>query len=138
MDPLLALSLAGNVIQFLEFANKLFKESREVYHSASGSSGSVLSLATISAELSTLNKSFSAEDLQSLGMQNVAGECDVIAQELQSLVDQLTLKKPKHNYWASFALALQTVLRKGEIQDLQRRLDRIQLRFGVQMQKLVL
>lgn len=138
MDPLLALSLAGNVIQFLEFANKLFKESREVYHSASGSSGSVLSLATISAELSTLNKSFSAEDLQSLGMRNVAGECDVIAQELQSLVDQLTLKKPKHNYWASFALALQTVLRKGEIQVLQRRLDRIQLRFGVQMQKLVL
>lgn len=114
MDPLSALSIAGNVIQFLDFATKLFKESREISHSASGSSKGVTSLAEISAQLSTLSKSFTAAQLQSLGLKDVASQCDGVAKELQSLVERLTRTKPdKDGYWASFALALKTLLKKG-------------------------
>jgi hypothetical protein len=37
MDPLSALSLAGTVVQFVEFGGKLLKEGRELYRSTTGS-----------------------------------------------------------------------------------------------------
>lgn len=139
MDPLSALGIAGNVIQFLDFATKLFKESREISHSASGASKNVSSLAEISAQLSTLSNSFTAADLQSLGLKDVASQCDGVAKELQTLVKRLTLTSPeKDGHWANFALALKTVLNKRQIQDLEGRVDSVQLRLGLQMQKLVL
>lgn len=139
MDPLSALSIAGNVIQFLDFTTKLFKEAREIYHSASGASGSVRTLGTISAQLATLGKSFTPEDLKSLDLKDVAIQCNGVAKELQALVDRLTLKKPSGDgYWASFTLALRTVLSKGQIQAFERRLDKLQKQLGLQMQKLVL
>lgn len=139
MDPLSALSIAGNVIQFLDFTTKLFKEAREIYHSASGASGSVRTLGTISAQLATLGKSFTPEDLKSLDLKDVAIQCSSVAKELQALVDRLTLKKPSGDgYWASFTLALRTVLSKGQIQAFERRLDKLQKQLGLQMQKLVL
>lgn len=139
MDPLTALSIAGNVIQFLDFATKLFKESRDISHSASGASECVTSLAEISTQLSILSNSFTSTELQSLGLKDVASQCDGVAKELQSLVERLTLAKPsKDGYWASFTLALKTLLNKRQIRDLERRVDSAQLRLGVQMQKLAL
>jgi hypothetical protein len=36
LDPLTALSLAGNIIQFVDFATKLFIKGREIYNPAEG------------------------------------------------------------------------------------------------------
>lgn len=139
MDPLSALSIAGNVIQFLDFSTKLFKEAREIYHSSSGTSSGVRTLGTISEQLATLRKSFTAEDLKSLDLKEMAVQCNGVADEMRALVDRVTLKKPGGDgYWASFALALRTVLSKGQIQNLERRLDKLQKQLGLQMQKLVL
>lgn len=137
LDPLTALGIAGNVVQFVDFASKLFNESVEVYHSASGSSSSVRTLATVSAELSALSKSFAPEDLKPLGLSDVATQCSDIAKEIQSLVDRLTLKKPSKGLWPNFTVALKTVRSKGQIAVLMGRVDSVQLKLGVQMQKLV-
>lgn len=37
MDPLTALSLAGNIIQFVDFGGRLLGGAGEIYHSAEGS-----------------------------------------------------------------------------------------------------
>lgn len=36
LDPLTALSLTGNLIQFIDFSNKLVSKSREIYRAADG------------------------------------------------------------------------------------------------------
>lgn len=36
MDPLTALSLAGNIVQFVEFSSKLLKEGHSLYKSRTG------------------------------------------------------------------------------------------------------
>lgn len=138
MDPLSALGMAASIIQFVDFTTKLFNEAREVYHSASGSSPSVHTLASLSAELSALSKSFSPDDLKSLGLGRVAAQCSDIAKEIQLLVKKLTLEKPSDGYWRNFAVALKTVLNKEKIEDLGKRVDKIQLQLGLQMQRLVL
>lgn len=36
MDPLTALGLASNIVQFVDFASKLISQSHEIYQSADG------------------------------------------------------------------------------------------------------
>lgn len=139
MDPLSALGVAGNVIAFVDFTAKLFKSTHELYHSASGSSSTVTSLAILSDELSALSNSFAPEDLKSLDLSNVASRCDDIAKEIQALVNKLTLKGPnKAGCWSSFAVALRTVMSDGQVRSLEKRVDQVQLQLGLQIQKLAM
>lgn len=137
MDPLSALGIAGNVIQFVDFATKLFKEGREVYCSGTAASQEARSLSNIAKELSTLNNSFTTDDLKSLGLRDVASQCSLIARDLLAAVDKLTVTKG-NRLWISFVVALRSVLNERDIQKLWKQVTDIQLRLGLQMQKLVL
>lgn len=137
MDPLSALGIAGNVIQFVDFATKLFKEGREVYRSGTAASQEARSLSNIAKELSTLSNSFTTDDLKSLGLREVASQCSLVARDLLAAVDKLTVTKEKR-LWVSFVVALRSVLNERDIQKLWQKVTDIQLRLGLQMQKLVL
>ena len=54
MDSLTALSLAGNVVQFVDFGNKLLSQSRELYRSTQGSLAADDELHLVTADLSAL------------------------------------------------------------------------------------
>lgn len=98
MDPLSALSIVGNLIQFVDFSSKLFKESRKIYYSATGASSEIRTLGSVSVQLAALSKSFTEEDLKSLNLKDVAIQCHGVAKELQVLVDRLKLKTPSQRY----------------------------------------
>lgn len=138
MDPLSALGIAGNVIQFIDFATKLFDGSREVYRSATGASQETLNLSNIAKELSGLSKSFTTDDLKSLGLRDVASQCSSLAKDLLAAVDKLTVNTKGNRLLDSFVVALRAVLKEREIQKLWQQITDIQLRLGLQMQKLVL
>lgn len=137
MDPLSALGIAGNVIQFVDFATKLFKEVREVYRSGTAASQEARSLSNIAKELSTLSNSFTTDDLKTLGLREVASQCSLVARDLLAAVDKLTVTK-ENKLWVSFVVALRSVLNERDIQKLWKQVTDIQLRLGLQMQKLVL
>lgn len=54
MDPLTAFGLAANVVGFVSFASDLIKTSVEIYSSAGGSDGDVLSLEKVYGDLHSL------------------------------------------------------------------------------------
>ncbi|RDL35943.1 uncharacterized protein BP5553_06555 [Venustampulla echinocandica] len=55
MDPFTALGVAGNIVQFVDFAAKLISKSREIYHSVDGASSQHLDLQEIASNLNRLN-----------------------------------------------------------------------------------
>ena len=53
MDPISALSLAANIIQFIDFGTRLLRDSKEI--ADTGSSVSVKSLSTLTRDLVEIN-----------------------------------------------------------------------------------
>jgi hypothetical protein len=56
MDPLSALSLAGTVVQFVDFGCKLLAEGRQIYQSSSGRLNTNEEIELITNDLQTLVK----------------------------------------------------------------------------------
>jgi hypothetical protein len=51
LDPLTALSLAGNIVQFVDFSTKLLAKGHELYKSADGTSVGYSELEAIAKDL---------------------------------------------------------------------------------------
>jgi hypothetical protein len=56
MDALSALSLAGNIIQFIDFGSRLLSNARELYKSSVGSLATHDEIVLITTDLKTLIK----------------------------------------------------------------------------------
>jgi hypothetical protein len=54
LDPITAIGVAGNIVQFVDFAIKLLSKSKEIYQSADGASVEYRSLEAIAANLSRM------------------------------------------------------------------------------------
>jgi hypothetical protein len=95
LDPLTALGLASNIVQFISFAWDLVADGRELYHSADGSSvknkdAEILAadLERVAAPLSSsaegLAKNGNVEDADEASLRQLCERCTRIAAELQS------------------------------------------------------
>jgi hypothetical protein len=92
LDPLSALSLAGTVVQFVDFASKILKKGREIYSSASGSLAMNEELGIVTNDLLRLTERLKAstheeKDIRALSMDEqaleaIASNCSSIGQEL--------------------------------------------------------
>lgn len=67
MEPLSAIALAGNVLQFIEFTSKLLSTSAEVYKSTTGTSNSNPTLEGICKQLSDLSCRLRADGVSTRG-----------------------------------------------------------------------
>ena len=131
LDPLNAIGLASNLIQFIEFSRKLLSESRQIYASRKGASVRHLELADAIETLISVDNRVK-EALESKGSSLTADEqelkrlCEnsrIITNDLKATLDRLTLFSSKHRRWASFRQAWRNVLSRDEIRHL---LDRTQ------------
>jgi hypothetical protein len=62
MDPITALSIAGNVVQFISFGSDLFSKGREIYKSTTGTLSTYEQLELLTTDLRSLViKSFANE-----------------------------------------------------------------------------
>jgi capsule polysaccharide export protein KpsE/RkpR len=139
MEAVVALGVAGNKVQFLDFATKLCVTSIEIYRDASGAS-------TTNAQSEILLKSFidTIEDVSNdLGkyfnalnaasaQANVQGDvqirlviadCQAIAQDLSQRFEKLKASG-KPGKWKSFVAGLKCVWGKNELDELQKRLKK--------------
>lgn len=110
MDPISALGLASNIVQFVQFANSLIQGTQAIYSSATGSSSSTKHLDHVFTTLSRLSKDLSAPIDQpdntpeserceygpskhTLGLQELAKTCHTYCEGLIEIVSKLKLKQ---------------------------------------------
>lgn len=142
MDPLTALSVAGTVVQLVDFGTKLLSNGVELYRSTSGELKAHEELELITADLRSVViklRSVSAVTADGLTSNPAAAGpplensfykiCDKaveIAGELLHKIDGLRVKDGKHHAWESVKAALKTALSKDEIASLRARLSSLQ------------
>lgn len=137
MDPFTALSVASNVVSFVEFVGKIFSSTRTVYQAFNHDAGRCFDLESITDTLQTLNRGLvdSLEDSRSnqqsdqndIAAKNrqilaLCHDCNRVGDELLGALSGLKLQA-KSSLWGSFRIALSSVLSADKVSDLQSRLD---------------
>lgn len=129
MDPLSALALAGNILQFIEFTTKLLVTGVEVYKSATGTVDANLALEEISQQLFGLSGRLCVGERNTRGsaselaLRNIANLCNADCSRLLSVLNDLKVKDESQRGWKSFRAALKLAWKdEQEIEKLMTRL----------------
>ncbi|KAI1322874.1 hypothetical protein F5Y16DRAFT_26647 [Xylariaceae sp. FL0255] len=143
MDPVTAVGLAGTVIQFVTFACSLLSAASEIHNSKTGIPTDLTNILNVHEQLQSFRARFIAQDddatdalalrdhgdevegqTSSLGVLFRASEAD--CNRIIKLVEKLKIKSGPLRRWKSFKAALELVWRKGDIEELDKRLQRTQ------------
>lgn len=145
MDSLSALSVAAAVVQFSEFGFKLLKEANDIRKSAQGQTEETIQLSAATNELTRLVKE--AEEMlprqlkEGQGLmardvfQRVCVDCKVVNDDLQKILRKLQARSGGQLIWtlSSFATAVRSVMKAGEVEVLKGRLDEIRMQAMLSM-----
>ncbi|CZR66458.1 uncharacterized protein PAC_16359 [Phialocephala subalpina] len=138
MDPFTALSLAGNVIQFVEFGTKLLAGTYELYKSNTGHLGTNAELYLVTCDLddaiarfsqprSTVPSSGLARVEPIDGRESLEAICrgaSKVAQDLKERLESIRVRGPgRYRVWDSFAHAVKCAWSADEIDNLTKRLS---------------
>ena len=137
MDPITALGVAGNVVQFLDFGRKLVYTSFEICKAPNGASASnkesemllkdfIESIDTVSADLLQYDNKLSLNIQQtpsSSGLQEIVDHCKALTVNLLARYENLKLHR-KSGRWKSLMRAVKCMWKEPELQDLNERLIR--------------
>lgn len=141
LEPLLAVGLAGNVVQFLDFSCKLFSESRKVYRAGVGKTESTREISEVTANLRQLSENLLSNShgrslAQDYDLQSIASSCVQCADELLTALDKIaTCHSPTP--WESFKVCLKTVWEQKRVEEMERRLDRLRSDLILAMQAML-
>lgn len=130
MEALAAVSLAGNILQFVDSTKKLISTARNF--SVFGAKKENLELEGLAQELQHFARRVSPSEVpqavtlseEDEALKSLESQCLDITTELLGVLDSLKLKGD-YNKWHSFHQALRSEWKKPEIDALQARLDRI-------------
>ena len=140
MDALTALGLASNIIQFVEFTSNLISTAHTLYTSPSGAKLEYLELGVLATNLKQLAEQATPSETNNDGrlseedetIRGLSKQCRAVSDELLSVLETLKVKGD-HRRWKSFYQALRSVLKKRDIEALQRRLDIIGKQMSTQI-----
>lgn len=134
MEPLTALSVASNVVQFVDFATRIVTRTVKVYRAeAIGEEDEYYRLDKITRDLQKYNDalkiSLQSQDLPQFTnvssankeIIRICGDCESITFKL--LADLKELRGSKVTLWSSFLQALKTIWSDAEVQTLRQTLD---------------
>src|SRR5580700_4425432 len=135
MDPLTALSVAGTIVQFVDYETTLLSQASEFYKSPVGTLQSNHELELVTTDLRglivKLRQNFSAEGDLAISIEDAASrksfeklcnEAAKLAEELIERLDKVKRKEGKHSKWLSFKQAVESAWSKNEVADLKKRL----------------
>jgi hypothetical protein len=135
MDPFTAVSLAGNVVQFVDFCGNLVSKSIEIYQSHEGAPRNIINIEIATKDLAQLSNKVrnsiaiaTADD----GLERLCQSCIAVADELMQTLGKIKANSNPQK-WLSFRKALRSVWSKEKIRELEHRLamlrDQLNLRF---------
>lgn len=143
MDPLSALSLAGNIIQFVDFGTRLFAEGQELYKSEAGRLKADEELELVINDLSALvrkiqkavppnapdmSQAISDEDKEQLTtFENICHETVKVAKEILTKLGKLKVEGTKgKRKWQVFHQIILRTWTKDEVDGLLKRLSTLE------------
>ncbi|KAF2869034.1 hypothetical protein BDV95DRAFT_609281 [Massariosphaeria phaeospora] len=126
-DPLTAIGLAGNIVQFVAFCGTLLSKTQELYKSADGALVEYLELEAITTHLDRLTVGMMRAGPQARSeperqLEDLCRQCRTTAQELLQAVNKLKVDG-KSKKWKSFRQALNTIWSSDRIHSISSRLD---------------
>ncbi|KAK1756510.1 hypothetical protein QBC47DRAFT_445089 [Echria macrotheca] len=142
MESLVALGLASNVIQFVDFASKLISTAHTLYVSSTGSTAENAELEVLATHIRALADSFcphaavatsnaisnttrgNAPAPKPDALHDLASQCRHVADQLLALLASFTVQG-RHRTWKSMRTALRASHRSAEMDSILARLDRI-------------
>ncbi|PQE22020.1 Vegetative incompatibility HET-E-1 protein [Rutstroemia sp. NJR-2017a BBW] len=127
LDPLSAIGLASAIVQFVDFGSKLVSQGRELYENGSLAQNDEIQLITeslkgMAADLTKSRMKYAHADDNEI--QELARTCQSVADELLTVLK--TLHPQKQHSLESFRVALRTARKKGKVDDMGKRLRRLQ------------
>jgi hypothetical protein len=129
MDPLSAVGLAGAIVQFVSFSREVVSLGKEIYKSPSGTRQESIEIGTMLQDLSELHTSFRHHQHGTLEnsstLSSLVDQCEPIYAELQKILGSLEAhgSNPK---WSSLRAAVKVVWKEKEMNDMEKRLRRLQ------------
>ena len=141
MDPFSAIGFASNILSFVDFGWTLIREARAIYDSTSGITSSDKSVKAIAQDVHRLCVAIVASSPTGADeLRELAEECQAVADDLLALMRKLTLPRdtPKRlKMYRSLVLASRRNLKKGELDAISARLQKLQLQLVMGMQWLL-
>ena len=137
LDPIAALGLAANIVQFVDFSWKLINDAKDLYESNNGASADNDVLQSVTNDIMLLDNKLTAPTAPGAipdSIRTLASQCKDVARELLRVLDKLKVDGP-HKKWKSFVQALRSVWKKKQIQSLVERLERLrsEMQFRLQL-----
>ena len=127
MDPVAALGLAANIVQFVNFSCKVLQDTKSLYKSTTGASAENDVLEVICHDLMDLDTALTAPSAPGAipdSLRSLASLCKEVAAELLGILDKIRVREPRHK-WKSFVQALRSVRKKEQIEELLKRIERL-------------
>ncbi|KAH8769422.1 hypothetical protein F5882DRAFT_508227 [Hyaloscypha sp. PMI_1271] len=136
LDPLTALSLASNVVQFLDFSAKLVAKGNELYKSADGALVGNAELEVIAKDLQDLNArlqqstpshntNLTTLTTSDVALRKLSEQCSGVAGELIEVLDKLKVQGTSKRRWKSVRQALKGLMKKDEVGAIAQRLQNV-------------
>ena len=140
MDPISAISLAGNIIAFVDLSTKLLKVAKEVHTSLSGVTEENRSRELLVSEMKAFSsKLLAPEDPSFVGedahLCKLAKECRDLATQLIELLSKIKAKDPKskrESVWSS----VKNKYYEKDRQELEQRLENCRTQLNIQLNHL--
>jgi NACHT NTPase-like protein len=136
LDPISAIGLAGNIVQFLDFARSIISESHAVYHSADGTKDEFAELEAIARHIQGFTSSLKDPNFETKtadAFDAVRKSCLDVATELSGILNSLKVNPGPRQSWRSFQQATKSVWKKDKIHELQLRLYALRNQVTMQM-----
>ena len=134
MDPVTAVALAGNVLQFIQFVAGLLDGASKLHASATGTSSMNDHFQDICSTLITYNAQLQKPPVPSTGqfhkpskhdqpLAECTAACARDCEELLCIMNKLrAIASRGPRYWSSFRAALSEIRKQNEIEDLRSRI----------------
>jgi len=136
MVTLAALGLAGNIVQFVQFASQLMKNTRRLRKSTTGCIAEVLELEALYEQLYDLSAKLGAGQSAAIPylsnpdaapFRRLLDLCRKDCEKLLAIVAKLRVPQQGSNEtWKSFRVALLAYWKNDEIKELETRLEKTQ------------
>ncbi|KAK3380577.1 hypothetical protein B0T24DRAFT_697080 [Lasiosphaeria ovina] len=122
MEALAVLSLTSTIFQILDFSAKLISKTTDLYVSAAGTLSQNVDVELVAVHFAALVDQLDHQSLPSQDLASICNSCKTISSQLLGILQNLK-ENTKCKTWKSIKHAVRSMLKNGEIQSLQTRLE---------------
>ncbi|KAH8898784.1 hypothetical protein GQ53DRAFT_877929 [Thozetella sp. PMI_491] len=139
MDPITAVSLASNVVAFIDFSWSLVRGTYEVHTSKTGTTVENAHISTVVDDLREatrdLDIKFCGSDKDEKAIAQLSKECVVLSEDLGKILARLKAKDDSK--WASLRIKWQSMRKSKEIASIEQRLAAYRSEIGLRLNLLL-